>query len=653
MMNKTNGFYPVVFMTFLLSAWSNWTWACDRNSVSWDDEDQRITVTGEVTCTLTDIYSALEAQSLDEVIGTYLVKVDEAQGVWYLDADLLMEDGGSLVIHGSDADEPGDTNILYLSSANNAFHSINAEWGNIHIDSTKIFGWDMSEGNLEDVQGTGGYHTEHEQGRSYIKVRSIFDDDGVTPLESRMDVLNSEIAYLGYYENESFGLTWKVANQRYTENDFGDFDVMNVYGDMKNNYIHHCFRGQYSWGLADGIIDNNTIYYSDDYGVDPHDDSDNLVITNNDIRYSGFHGVICSRRCNDIVIANNYIAFSENGIMLHDLIVDSEVYGNTVVDSRNSGIVIYDSSNNLIYDNVLRRNFRGIRAMVGAFDNHFYNNQVYDSEEYGLFVFQGSTPSRNTDGRPRNNLFYNNHFENNPKGIFFLDADENEFYNNTLVTEDDAVMVSKSSQGNWIHDNNSEQTQVFKGRGVEAGDSSTLVEYLDGLVVDLDQYSSAQFEGEYLWRLGDNVLPVNKVLTNGQILLSLAEGKAFGSGELIQTDIKVSSSDELLITPESLEASDLRVQVKLSSENQTAQFNLYGLAPNSQFDVRLNGVAVNVDKVSTSGVLAFSIVASASDGDLTLTVTPRSSDESAGSFFLGFGCLLVLLLAFHRRGVLQ
>ncbi|CAN0423387.1 unnamed protein product, partial [Scytosiphon promiscuus] len=28
--------------------------------------------------------------------------------------------------------------------------------------------------------------------------------------ECRMDIVRTEVAYLGYYESESYGLTWKV-----------------------------------------------------------------------------------------------------------------------------------------------------------------------------------------------------------------------------------------------------------------------------------------------------------------------------------------------------------------------------------------------------------------------------------------------------------
>lgn len=30
-----------------------------------------------------------------------------------------------------------------------------------------------------------------------------------------MDILNSEIGYLGYYDSEAYGLTWKVSELNY------------------------------------------------------------------------------------------------------------------------------------------------------------------------------------------------------------------------------------------------------------------------------------------------------------------------------------------------------------------------------------------------------------------------------------------------------
>lgn len=56
-------------------------------------------------------------------------------------------------------------------------------------------------------------------GRSYISALSEIITDPTEECEgkakndmgeARMDIIHSEIGYLGYYDSESYGLTWKV-----------------------------------------------------------------------------------------------------------------------------------------------------------------------------------------------------------------------------------------------------------------------------------------------------------------------------------------------------------------------------------------------------------------------------------------------------------
>lgn len=76
----------------------------------------------------------------------------------------------------------------------------------------QVFSWD------EDA---GTYDKNYEDGRSYISVISeiVTDEDEEcdgkakkTMGEARMDIVNSEIGYLGHYDSESYGLTWKVSD---------------------------------------------------------------------------------------------------------------------------------------------------------------------------------------------------------------------------------------------------------------------------------------------------------------------------------------------------------------------------------------------------------------------------------------------------------
>lgn len=77
-----------------------------------------------------------------------------------------------------------------------------------------MFGWDTDENT---------YDEDEDDGRSYISAVSEIvtdpDQDCIgnaknTMGEARMDIVKSEMAYLGYHDSESYGLTWKVTDRR-------------------------------------------------------------------------------------------------------------------------------------------------------------------------------------------------------------------------------------------------------------------------------------------------------------------------------------------------------------------------------------------------------------------------------------------------------
>ena len=74
----------------------------------------------------------------------------------------------------------------------------------------QVFGWDTS---------TNSYQTSASGGRSYISaISEVITDTSETcdgrakndMGEARLDIEDSEVAYLGYYNSESYGLSWKV-----------------------------------------------------------------------------------------------------------------------------------------------------------------------------------------------------------------------------------------------------------------------------------------------------------------------------------------------------------------------------------------------------------------------------------------------------------
>ena len=77
----------------------------------------------------------------------------------------------------------------------------------------QVFSWDTSK---------NGPRTDDSKGRSYISaVSEVTTGESCSGKakknmgEARMDIEDSEMAYLGYHGAESYGLTWKVGGQTF------------------------------------------------------------------------------------------------------------------------------------------------------------------------------------------------------------------------------------------------------------------------------------------------------------------------------------------------------------------------------------------------------------------------------------------------------
>src|SRR5688572_14336199 len=88
--------------------------------------------------------------------------------VWTLNAELRIEDGVTLLLHGSAIG--GDVDELRLKSDSGGEVNVWAEYGTIDIDSTRIRSWNASAGTVD---------TTYSDGRAHIRVRSFLGSDGV------------------------------------------------------------------------------------------------------------------------------------------------------------------------------------------------------------------------------------------------------------------------------------------------------------------------------------------------------------------------------------------------------------------------------------------------------------------------------------------
>lgn len=355
--------------------------------------------------------------SLKERYGDSVVE-DEGDGTWLLKASIAIGKDATLYF-------PGQlVKWVKLYSTDTYFTWITSSDGGIHIEDTRITSWDPT---------IGSYDTEHiESGRSFILAK----DSG------RMDVINSEIAYLGYtsYRDQprgypfggSYGLSWKLQE--------GTLDKQIVTGNVIGNKIHHNTFGVYTFGSVGQLMQDNEVYQNVEYGFDPHDDSNHLIIEDNFVYENGNHGIIASKRCFNILIANNTsINNALHGVMLDQATNRNLVVGNTLYGNED-GVVVLDSHENIIHSNDIYDNRNaGIRINVFSSANTAFDNKVYQNFK-GIYVYDHSV----------DNHFLRNTISLNDVGIHLRNTSFNSFIENTKSNNKTPIQLHEQSLRNYI-----------------------------------------------------------------------------------------------------------------------------------------------------------------------------------------------------------
>ena len=452
-------------------------------SFRWSAGSYRIYVTGPGTATLSDIKAGMPNALLTQV----------SPGVWHLRANLVMEEGARLLLHGTK--RGGDVNELRLQSNNtgesNAFVYVSADWGSIDIRSTAITSWDDAANGPDTESGA--------LRRAFIRVRSSLGADGVTARESRMDIFDSDIGYLGSHDAEAYGLVWKVITPPAPT--YGSitnlYNLVNVYGDIMHSRLHHMYFGMYSFGAYGMQMADNEADHNVGYGFDPHDDSDFLVIEGNNVHHNGWHGIIASQRCNNIIIRNNVSwANGRNGIMLHRYCDDSLIENNRCLDNGDSGVALFDNNRTVVRNNTCLRNFNaGIRLSVGPADNLIENNEFANGGNFGLYLYKGGDlPFPGEDGHPKRNRFVNNRIHHNAgTGLFLTGSDDNVFAGNIFEANNGALTLIEGKRNRF--ESNAIPREIFvRAQGSPDVLTSVIARNQESFSVQLDVFSTAVFE---------------------------------------------------------------------------------------------------------------------------------------------------------------
>jgi parallel beta-helix repeat protein len=554
---------------------------CPATNLRWAATSNSLYVSGPVSCTLTDIKAGRPSAPL--------TLVDSANKIWLLKANLILQNGAKLNLHGTSAG--GDVNELRLVSNNSTAVGstifVRAYWGEIDINKTKIISWN---------EAANGPDTEYATyKRSFIHARSFLD--GTTARESRMNIVDSEIGYLGFFGAEAYGLSWKVLGITP-----GIYDQVNVYGNVVGSNIHHNYFGAYTYGADSMLWENNQIHDNVAYGLDPHDDSDNLTIVGNNLYNNGNHGLICSKRCNNLTIRNNSSHNNTgNGIMLHRNTNDSLVENNTVNDNGDSGIAIFDSHNNTITGNTSLRNKNGIRLSVGSSENVVENNEFGANTKYGIYFYKGSDTPSSGDGRPKQNQFIGNNIHDNGDYMIKLkEGDNNTFENNTLRANA-RELVMENAQGNtFINNSLSGNTQNFYhaklGSNGTIKDTSEVRAKIGDMASSLDIVNSQN-------KIFQNSLNLATLATPDQTSVTFTRSL---SGSVVtftpQTFFSVKpTSGQISVSP----LASQKWSEKASLGDLTSDHSLENLSPNQSFDIVVNGTVWQTLTSDSEGTMAF------------------------------------------------
>ena len=364
--------------------------------------------------------------------------VDRERRVWLLSASVLLTNGSTLRLHGRKAG--GDVDELRLRSDNSrkpgSVVSLTADHGALDIRATRITSWDTA---------ANGPDTEYETyGRAFIRARSRMRSMLLIPLQSRMDVVDSEIAYLGYHANESYGLVWKVVAP-----DPVVFDYVRVHGNVTRSNIHHNYFGLYAAGARGSEWRSNHVHHNVSYGLAPHTRSDDLLIEDNDVHDNGHHGITVRQRCARVVIRNNRVwANRETGITLHSGSNGGLVANNRVFRNGDAGITVYGSAGVTVRANSVRDNAHiGVQIAMGATDNRVEDNEVRGNGFYGLFVGKGrGRPPVGSDGKPRRNQITRNRiYDSGAQNLRAGDPALNSWVGNVLTAPVPAPMPASAT----------------------------------------------------------------------------------------------------------------------------------------------------------------------------------------------------------------
>jgi parallel beta-helix repeat protein len=353
---------------------------------------------------LTDIDNTLHDSNI-------LSKQSPADGVWYLNSNLVIAKGATVHIDSTDTKWLKISSKVTLSAAVTKLAP--AYWIDVHgslkIDSVKVTSWDPTTNYYAITNGARtGDITHLGAPRPSVVVEN--NATGTT------DITNSEIGYLGYEQGKHKG--GSGIGYYYG----GDGSV------IRNNIIREVYFGLHTFGVGHMVVENNIIRNSGHYGLDPHTGTHDMIIRNNTVYDNkGGSGIICSLNCYNILIENNKVHDNAGDGIDFSRNMYNSIARNNIVFNEPIGISVSQSHNNQISNNTISKSGNGIQVGSGSSNNKIFGNTIANSISQAILINNGSSG---------NTFFDNKVVSSTPAGLKIVQdstAKNNIFSNNQII----------------------------------------------------------------------------------------------------------------------------------------------------------------------------------------------------------------------------
>lgn len=277
--------------------------------------------------------------------------IDEVEpGVFELSAAFVQDVGTTLSVAA-----PGVT-ALRLLDREGVF--LGGQGANARFEGVLVTSWDSERGAPDE---------NPEDGRPFV----LYQD------RSRLDIVDSEMSYLGSDRGSAYGVTWRLGSST---------------GEVLRSTFAHNFFGVYTYEAADLVFRGNVFRDNLLYGFDPHDATSGLVVEDNEAHGNGSHGFIVSRFVVDSLFRGNHSHDNAgNGIVMDYRSDRNRIESNLVVNNDKDGIVLLGSGDNVVVDNVVRGNRVGVRVNnLDSVGNTISTNRI-EGNRIGLQAYGGAS----------------------------------------------------------------------------------------------------------------------------------------------------------------------------------------------------------------------------------------------------------------------